>query len=327
MASTGIKGTLTGHYRGKRPARMREWAVCLLLVASMLTAPGCGDQAGAAELASAGSTTANALASYYASLAQDTIDSWEMQAFYGSIQGIPFDQNSQKLYQDRIDALNHRAQMATDLGSLYGALSQLSSYDASGQVTDAAERLSTQLTSIPAISGSGVNPTSLVGSVAGDLAAWKQSKDARKGSRIIVETLEKIEKLFQGESRVYKSIARERGLSVANVIEYMIQNNMVVTSPLLQQVPQSLGLTLTTVPTDPNTTKAVIQLARVRLERLSLLSAGAADSTDQSLLLLIQNHKDFQNKKELSLNQVMAGLQRVQTYLDEISQLRTAHKQ
>ena len=216
--------------------------------------------------------------------------------------------------------------MATDLASLYGALTQLSSYDASGQVSDSADRLSKQLTSIPALSGSGVNPASLIGSVAGDLADWKQSKDLRKGSRIISEALEKIEKLFQSEAKLYKSIARERGLSVANVIEYMIQNKMVTTTPLLQQVPQSLGLTLTTIPTDDKTTNGVIQLARVRLQRLALLSASAADTTDQSLVLLIQNHKDFQNKKQLSLNQVLTGLQKVQVYLDEISQLRAGQK-
>ncbi len=326
MVSLANKDMLVKRRTGKRfPAKVSR-CLCLLLIAILLITPGCGDQAGATELANTGTNTANALASYYTSLAQDTIDSWEMEAFFSSIQQIPFDQSSQKLYQDRIDALNHRAQMATDLGSLYGALSQLSSYDATGQVSAAAERLSNQITSIPAISGSGVNPAALVGSVAGDLAQWKQSKDLRKGSRVIVGTLEKIETLFQSEVKVYKSIARERGLSVANVIEYMIQNNMVVTSPLLQQVPQALGLTLTTVPTDPRTTKAVIQLARVRLQRLALLSASAADGTDKSLLLLIQNHRDFQNKKELSLGQVMAGLQKVETYLDEISKLRTEKK-
>jgi hypothetical protein len=303
-----------------------KWTLCIFLTASLVLSSGCGDRAGAADLANVGATTANALASYYNSLAQDSIDSWEMEAFYDSIQGIPFDQNSQKLYQDRIDALNHRAQMATDLASLYGALTQLSSYDASGQVSGAADRLSKQLTSIPVLSGSGVNPASLIGSVAGDLADWKQSKDLRKGSRIISETLEKIEKLFQSEAKLYKSIARERGLSVANVIEYMIQNKMVTTTPLLQQVPQSLGLTLTTIPTDDKTTNGVIQLARVRLLRLALLSASAADTTDQSLLLLIRNHNDFQNKKQLSLSQVLTGLQKVQVYLDEISQLRAGQK-
>jgi hypothetical protein len=313
----------------KQPTKRRfniKWTLCIFLTTSLVLSSGCGDRAGAADLANAGATTANALASYYNSLAQDSIDSWEMEAFYDSIQGIPFDQNSQKLYQDRIDALNHRAQMATDLASLYGALTQLSSYDASGQVSGAADRLSKQLTSIPVLSGSGVNPASLIGSVAGDLADWKQSKDLRKGSRIIAEALEKIERLFQSEAKLYKSIARERGLSVANVLEYMIQNKMVTTTPLLQQVPQSLGLTLTTIPTDDKTTNGVIQLARVRLQRLALLSASAADTTDQSLLLLVQNHKDFQNKKQLSLNQVLTGLQKVQVYLDEISQLRAGQK-
>jgi hypothetical protein len=107
----------------------------------------------------------------------------------------------------------------------------------------------------------------------------------------------------------------------------MIQNNMVSTTPLLAKIPQALGLTLTTIPSDEKTTKAVIQLARVRSYRVALLSASVADTTDHALVALIQNHKDFQNKSKLSLSTVLAGLQQAQTYLDEIAQLRSETKQ
>ena len=301
--------------------------LCIVLIATVGLLSGCGDRPGATALANAGITASSTLTNYYNSLAQDTVDIWEMEAFYDSLQGIPFDNNSQKLYQDRINALNHRAQMASDLGSIYGVLLKSASYDASGQVGDAALRLSKQLTSIPVFAGSGVDPSNLVKSVAGGLADWKQSKDLQKGSQLIIETLEAIEKLFQAESRVYKSIAMDRGLSVANVMEYMIQKNMVSTTPLLMKIPQALGLTLSTIPSDEKTTKAVIQLARVRSYRVALLSASVADTTDHALVVLIQNHKDFQSKSKLSLSTVLAGLQQAQTYLDEIAQLRSEKKE
>ena len=302
-------------------------SLCIVFIAGVGLLSGCGDRPGATALANAGISASSTLTNYYNSLAQDTVDIWEMEAFYDSLQGIPFDNNSQKLYQDRINALNHRAQMASDLGSIYGVLLKSSSYDASGQVGDAALRLSKQLTSIPVFAGSGVDPSNLVKSVAGGLADWKQSKDLQKGSQLIVETLEAIEKLFQAESRVYKSIAMDRGLHVANVLEYMIQKNMVSTTPLLAKIPQALGLTLSTIPSDEKTTKAVIQLARVRSYRVALLSASVAETTDHALVVLIQNHNDFQSKSKLSLSAVLAGLQQAQTYLDEIAQMRSQKRE
>src|SRR3989442_1139453 len=90
--------------------------------------------AGIARAGKAGITASSTLTNYYDSLAQDTVDIWEMEAFFDSIQGIPFDEKSQKLYQDRINAFNHRAQMASDFGSIYRVLLKSASYDASGQI-------------------------------------------------------------------------------------------------------------------------------------------------------------------------------------------------
>jgi hypothetical protein len=313
-----------GPFVGRACAVKWKRASWVALIAAVSLLAACGNRDAGTALAKAGADTASTLAGYYNSLAQDTVDTWEMEAFYDSIQGIPFDDNSQKLYQDRIDALNRRAQMAGDLCALYTALAQLASYDASTEVGDAALRLSKDLKSIPIVPGSGVDASALVKSVAGDLASWKQSRDMVKGSRLIVETLEKIERIFQSEVGAYKSIAKDRGLTLANVLEYLIQKNMVITTSLLQKVPESLGLSLSPVPTDERTTKAVVQLARVRLARISLLSSSAADSTDHTLLLLIQNHRNFQAKKQLSISEVLAGLQRAQTYLDDISRLKAS---
>jgi hypothetical protein len=250
-----------------------------------------------------------------------------MQAFYDSLRGIPFDDASQRLYQDRINALEHRAQMATDLGSIYDSLTRLSSYDAPAAVEQSAKRLSKEVSSIPAISGSGVDPSNLVGNLASDLAKWAQTRDLQKGSRLVLATLESIDKLFQNEERVYKAISTERSLIVANVMSYMIEKKMVSTNPLLERVPQSLGLSLSTVSSDEVTTKAIVQLARVRLHRLSFLSADAADSTKNSISLLIKKHREFQAGSRFTLNDALASLQHAQTYLDEISELRSGKKQ
>jgi hypothetical protein len=304
-------------------------AAIMSLVSIMVIANGCGDRTTGEMLAKSGMTTANTLAGYYDSLAQDTIDIWEMEAFDSSLRGLSFDENQQKPLQEQLDALNHRALLARRLASTYSALQQLSSYDASAGVKGAADKLAKEIKAIPVLPKSNVDPSDIVGLIAGDIAAWQQSRDIDKGSRLITEVLEKILKLFENETEACKSIAEERGNKVANIIDYLIREKKVVSWPLLQKGTEALGLPWASGQKpleDEQTIKAMTELARVRVKRLALLSASAADSTAQSLTLLILNHKSFQNKKGLSLDEMLAVVQKAQSYLDEIGKLRAEKK-
>jgi hypothetical protein len=310
----------------------KRWVQVLwtfLLAFCIVGMTSCDDRATGEELAKAGMSAANNLANYYESLAQDTLDTWEMEAFLSSLRQVSFDATQQKPLQEQIDALKSRARLARALASTYGALQQLSSYDASAEMKGAAEKLAQEVKAIPVLPKSTVDPSSLFGSLAGDIAAWRQSGDIRKGSKLLLEADENILKLFKSEKEACDSIPEERGNKIAAVIEHLIKKKMVVSWSLLQKETDALNLPWVSAqePVEDNVTiEAMIELARVRMKRLAFISASAGDSISQSLESLIENHKSFQDKKGLNLEGMLTLVQKAQSYLDEISKLRTEKK-
>lgn len=300
-----------------------------LIISLFLATLGCENRVAGQKLAETGIQTANTLAAYYDSLAQDTIDIWEMEASLASLRGVSFDQAQQQLLQTQLEALNRRAAMARRVASAYSALKELSSYDASGEVKGAASDLADAMTNLPGLPNTKVSPAGIFASIIGEIAGWKQSRDIRNGSELISKALEKITEMFSKEKEAYASITEERGNKVGEVVSHLIENKMVIAWPLLQKVPDSLGLEWSSqAPVDdPETIKAMVELARVRIYRLTLLSTAASDDTHRSLMLMIENHRNFHAKKGLSLADVQAGLQKAQSYLNEISKLRGEKKQ
>lgn len=205
-------------------------------------------------------------------------------------------------------------------------MKELSSYNASGEVKSAAENLSNTILGLPPLKASGVDPSTIFGKLAGDLAAWKQSKDLRKGSVLILQTLERLTVLFDRETEAYKSIPEERANKIENVVDYVIRNKMVLSLPLLQKVVDAVGLKLVGAdkPVDKEETiLGLVAIARVRAHRVGLLSAGAAVGIHQALEQLVENHREFNASKGLSLDSALAGIEKAQSYLDEINKLRS----
>ncbi|HEY5523226.1 MAG TPA: hypothetical protein VIK21_08550 [Desulfuromonadaceae bacterium] len=296
---------------------------CLFL--ALFSLNGCEDQKTGNELSTAGIAAGTTLGNYYDSLIQDTVDIWEMEAFSSSTREASFNEDQQKVLQSQIEALQHRARLARRLISVYNALKQLSSYDASGEVKGAAEKLAQEVQGIPVLHNSNVVPSSIIGSLSSDIAAWQQSKNIKKGSKLILDTLKKLKDLYDREIQAYKSIALERGNKVSNVVEYLLNKKLVLGLPLLQKVSESLGLLWATEKKpieDEQTIKAIIEVAKVRSQRMAFLSSDAADSIANSLSLLIDNHQEFLKKKGLTLNEMLAAVQKAQSYIDEISMLR-----
>ncbi len=310
-------------------SKVRLSRVITLLLVLLLVVPGlsgCNNKAEGLKLAETGVATAETMASYYDSLARDTLDIWEWEAFLSAIRGTSFDDREQQRLQDQIDALNKRSRLANRLRSTYSALKELSSYNASGEVKSAAENLSNTILGLPPLKASGVDPSTIFGKLAGDLAAWKQSKDLRKGSVLILQTLERLTVLFDRETEAYKSIPEERANKIENVVDYVIRNKMVLSLPLLQKVVDAVGLKLVGAdkPVDKEETiLGLVAIARVRAHRVGLLSAGAAVGIHQALEQLVENHREFNASKGLSLDSALAGIEKAQSYLDEINKLRS----
>ena len=277
------------------------------------------------DLAAAGLKTANVMASYYDSLAQDVADTWEMEAFTGTLRELPSDSAAGEQLQETINALNRRKLLAQRLAATYQALEDLASYDASAEVGTAAANLGDAMQGIPGLPGGLSNPSGLFSAAATQLVSWKRTRDARKGAETLVGTLESLNTLFQKELPACQSISQERQNKVVIITRYLIQHKMVEAWPLLNKVPRSLGLKWSrdmSPPEDEKTTQALIALAQVRLTRMGMLSSAAGSEISQSLQLLLASHRQFLAKQPVDLATVQAGLQKSSSYLEEIEKLR-----
>ncbi len=301
-----------------------------MLVMSSLT--GCDNRAEALELAKAGQTTAETMAKYYESLIQDSYDTWDYEAFLigkDRAAGDPIVLPDTARYTTRIEELNKRVKLAKNLAATYKALQELSSYDASGEVSDSVGNLADSIQGLGIFPTSGVNPTPLFQMVVQDLVAWKQSKDIRKGSALIMQVLQKLYDLFDRESNAYKSIVREKGQQVTLLAEYLIGQEKVTSIGLLQKIAEAFGVKLIgvdTAVTTPAIKEAMKMMITVRGDRLAQMSAQAADGIKQSIVVLIANHRQLQQKQGLSLGSLMQGLERATAYIDEINKLREKDK-
>ena len=216
--------------------------------------------------------------------------------------------------------------MARRLAATYAALRELSSYDASGEVKNAAGDLAGAIDSIAPLPNVGVDPATIFGNIAGQIVGWKQSRDIKAGAQLGLQALEKIRELFAAELEAYRSISEERANKITAVAEDMIRKKMILAHPLLSIVPEALGLEWERGQTraqDDTTVEALIAVAKIRLERVFALSVSASDSIGDSLGALVGNHRRFNEKKGLSLAQVLAAVEKAQSRLDEIAESRS----
>ncbi len=306
----------------------RVFAMLLLWVLVMSSLTGCDNRAEALELAKVGQATTETMAKYYESLIQDTYDVWDYEAFRLSIVRQPSDPvltvDGTKL-RKRVEELNKRIKLVKNLASTYKSLQELSSYDASGEVSKSVGDLSDSIRGLGIFPDSGINPTAIFQMVAQDLVAWKQSKDIRKGSALILQVLQKLYDLFDKESPAYKSIVEEKGNKIIILMNYLIGKKKVTSLGLLQKIPDSFGLKLVEADKpveDEDTKRAMIEMITVRGQRIAQMSAQAADGIKQSIAGLIDNHRKLQQKQGLTLSNLMEGLERAKAYIDEINKLR-----
>jgi hypothetical protein len=286
----------------------------------------CADQKGAQALAKLGADTSKTLGDFYDSLAQDTTDYWELATFGGGIYGHTPNENDKKTYLDRMEALNRRARMARALSDTYGALSRMASYDASGEVKNAAVSFSQAIMKLPVMPKTSVDPSDLFGTLAGDIAAWVQTQELRRGSGALLLTVEKLRQFFEREQAGYNSIITEFAEYQKGITRYLIDHKLVSTWPLLK-IPPSLGLNWVNEKApvdDANTRKALEEIAYFRVDNLAQLSLKSGDNLKTALAKLADNHRQFVAGSPLTLDQTLEALQKTQTYLDEIAKLKAA---
>jgi hypothetical protein len=298
-------------------------SVCIV-AAFLFTAISCKEVDNGKKLAEQGAAAADALASYYDQLSQDTLDTLELEAFQSTIRNVRFDLESQKLIETRYESLQKRAQLARTLSSTYKAFGNLASYDASGEIKASAEQLSENLKGLPPLPGAGIDVGTIVAGAANKLAEWKQSRDLRKGNELMLATLTGLLAMYEREAAVYKAISEERGNKVANIASYLIKGKKIDASSLLEKVPKALGLSWNPGgPVSDDMLNGLAAMATVKERRLTIASMQACDDLQASLNLMKKAHEDFKSDQPPVLAEISKVIDKARTALSSISQARS----
>ena len=295
-----------------------------IAVAAALALTGCTDTTRAPELAKAGVATASALASYYDSLVQTSLDAWDMETFFSSITGVGLEKEQEDLLLRRIQALRLRADMARKLAGAYDALGDLAASKGGG-APDAAARLGASLQAIPGMPKSKLDPAGLFRLAAGKLTAIQQSRDLLAGSQAMAETLEKIHELVDQEAQVYQGIGAERDVDAEALTVHLIRNRMVPLWPALDRIPQLLRLPWqdqSRLDQDGKMTKAAVAMVVMQSRRLNMLSDSALGNLNRSLEGLAAKHRELAGHGQINLDDVLRTVRTAQSDLDEIDRLR-----
>jgi hypothetical protein len=192
-------------------------SVVLLFLSLLLTGMvGCtGEQKKQAQdLVKAGSGTSERLAKYYDSLKQRRADHLELERLKRNFALRPaLDPATEKAFQEQLEALAARAQMARRLKGVYDGLGKLIDYDASGEITGAAMDLKKAIEGVAdkklAIPGFNFDPEPILKKAITALVDFIQIKQFRKNAPKARVILDSISELFQGEVLIYNQISKD----------------------------------------------------------------------------------------------------------------------
>jgi hypothetical protein len=123
-----------------------RWLLCAIGTTALSLSIGCHNPGEASKLADAGIQISSDLQTYYESLASTVEKTSDLEAFESSIRGTAFD--AAPLTQTVL-ALRQRAAMARQMGDTYKSLSSLAKYNASEEVSNSAQKLTSALQGLP----------------------------------------------------------------------------------------------------------------------------------------------------------------------------------
>jgi hypothetical protein len=314
--------------------RVNPLRVCLslflitVLCVSTIVFTGCGKQAEGRELAETGQKAAGTLSAMYQQLAKDANEIWELEAFNagmhgGTMEGAEklFSQNAQKRLSDQINALNSRARMAARLADTYSSLKKLAAFDASAEVKGSAVNLAGSL-NLPDIPGSPVSTSGIAGQLGKEIVNWQQSRKLKDGSRLLLKSVQGITEIYQKEMAVYRSFPNERKNKLASILDDLIKQKLVIPYPLLQQVPDSLGLSWTDPKKLPDSINPLLTafslVGQARLQNQVFESEEAIDAVSSALSNLAKAHADFEANRPVDAATVLGLVEKARGYLDKI---------
>lgn len=327
-------------FKSNAAARGHVGVLLCCAVAAMAFTVGCVNRTDAQRLSASGLAVANSLANYYDMLGQQIDDLIEMEAFNDAIRGFPAsDFRTYEVEMEKSEeAIQRRVGLARQLAATYRSLKDLSSYDASGEVSTSFNELSHALTGIPplksltesATSSGPVDPTQLLSKGAGLLASWRQSRDMTQAVKSVTETFGGVDTLFGRELPAYQSISAEHVEKASVLANELITKNQVIVWPLLEQDLESIGLKLAhpdQPPSDQALAGALTAVVQVRVLRLQTLADSAGRSLLDAMTEQLAAQREFQAKQGVSTTDIQDAVENANAFLDEIAKQRQSAKQ
>lgn len=190
-------------------------------------------------------TTSTDLTNYYSVLVQIVADDISL----GNLQNnllphadvLPFPYANRALLNTTSSELQKRADVAKALQELSSAFSGLTGSTASTDVSNAASKLGSELTSLkvlPPTAGAPISIPSAIGDAGKLVVSLIQQHEEKKAAAALDATLNGLKELFSQESDVYDSLNQTYLTKAASLANYCIDKNLVdeasVLTPALQ---------------------------------------------------------------------------------------------
>jgi hypothetical protein len=216
----------------------------LLLSAILLLSCKTSDDAIAA--AKQVATTSADLAGYYSALSQIAASDIALSELQTSLQGVPFADADRAMLSDTASELQKRADIATALQGVSTAFSSLTGSTAPTDVSNAASKLASELTTLKPVQLPSASPVSLpsaIGDAAKLIVSMVQQHQERKIAPSLDATLKSLNVLFSNERDLYDSLNKTYLNLAGALAKECIDKNFVDDTSVLAPVLQPFSLT------------------------------------------------------------------------------------
>lgn len=293
-------------------ARLARSVLLVLLPLLLFSMVGCsGEQKKQAQdLVKTGSGTAERLGKYYDSLRQRRADHMSLEILRQNFADNPgLDPTTEKAFQDQLDALGARAQMARRLKGVYDSLGKLIDYDAPGEVTGAAIDLKKAIEEVSskklAIPGLNFDPEPVLKKAISALVAFIQIRQFRKNAPKAQAILDSITELFKGEMLIYNQISEDYYKLTHQIVQRLYMEKQLSGTAVFQKYAEVYDLqVLPGLPTGASASyiEAVNKFINNRLDakRKDYLDGVPKESNGmlEALTQLQKAHEDFMLKRK-----------------------------
>jgi hypothetical protein len=268
-------------------------------------------------------TTGNLISAYYDKLITYTIDTWELEAFNSSIRDIDFPASEQKEFQKTIDNLQARKKLVDTFVKMMPALKEFSENRSPDNFKQITTELGQDVNGITPLKDNGIIiPSEILGNMSQDITEICKYYELKYIGKNLVAILEKMNNLFVKETPSYLSIIEEWNNKSMSIVNYMIDNELVVPWSLIESAPGTVGFDLYVDKKpvkDARLKAAMKKVIEVKYFRMNYLLT----QTDGDIVLLtgelISTYDDYVKGKKISFDNIMHIAEHANGYFTELN--------